>query len=145
MTTSLQYFRVIAKQFVGMDDADVQVWLDIAAINANTACLLGDSINLALALYTAHMLSLDADNSIGQGGRGNIRGEREGDLSRSYSKGSDDGTWLGLTGYGQQYANMLLGCVGAPIMTRFGSGPFPVGTALYADDVDVFDVPRNLY
>jgi hypothetical protein len=146
MTTSLQYFRVVAKQFATVIDADVQTWLDIATLNANTACLVDDRLNLALALYAAHMLALDDANQVGEGGRGDVKSEREGDLARSYGLGVNNGTWLGLTGYGQQYNNMLLGCVGATIMTRFGSGPFPnTQPALYADDINIFDVPRNLY
>jgi hypothetical protein len=146
MTTSLQYFRTVAKQFIAVADADVQPWLDIATMNANTVCLVGDQQNLAYALYAAHMMALDVDNTAGEGGRGNIKSEREGDLSRVYMSTAAPGTWLALTPYGQQYENMLLGCVGATIMTRFGQGPFPsTQPSLYADDVDVFDVPRNLY
>jgi len=144
MTTSLEYFRIIAKQFASVSDAEVEVWLDIAGLNANTACLMGDRANLALALYAAHLLSLDAANQTGEGGHGNIKSEREGDLSRSYGSSVGDDTWLGLSGYGQQFQNMMLGCFGATIMTRFGDTP-PVVIAPYADDVLVYGPQRNLY
>jgi hypothetical protein len=144
MTTSLEYFRIIAKQFSSVSDAEVNVWLDIAGLNANTACLMGDRANLALALYAAHLLSLDAANQIGEGGRGDILSEREGDLSRTYGAAVNDGEWIGQSPYGQQYANMMLGCFGATIMTRFGDSP-PVAIAPYADDVLVYGPQRNLY
>lgn len=144
MTTSLEYFRIIAKQFASVSDAEVNVWLDIAGLNANTACLMGDRANLALALYAAHLIDLDASNQIGEGGRGNVTSEREGDLSRTYAAGSGDDTWMGSTGYGQQYSNMMLGCFGSTIMTRFGDTPPPV-IAPYADDVLTYGPQRNLY
>lgn len=144
MTTPLEYFRVVAKQFSSLSDAEVNVWLDIAGMNANTACLVGDRANLALALYAAHMVDLDAANQIGEGGRGSVKSEREGDLSRSYGDSSCDETWIGSTGYGKQYANMMLGCFGATIMSRFGDTP-PVAIAAYADDVLVYGPRRNLY
>jgi hypothetical protein len=142
----IEYFRIVAKQFAANLDAEVNVWIAIATLNANTACLTGDSVSLATALYTAHLMALDVVNTTGDGGRGNVKAEREGDLSRAYTSAPNQNTWLSLTPYGQQYQNMLLGCVGATIMTRFGAGPFPsTQPALYADDVDIFDVPRNLY
>lgn len=144
MTTSLQYFRIIAKQFASVPDAEVNVWLDIAGLNANTACLMGDRANLALALYAAHLMSLDAANQTGEGGRGDIKSEREGDLSRSYGTAVNNGQWLGQSPYGQQYSDMMLGCYGATIMTRFGDTP-PAVIAPYADDVLVYGPQRNLY
>lgn len=139
----IEYFRVIAKQFASVDDATVNVWLTIAALNAPN-CLIGDSANLAQAYYAAHLLYLDAEAANGAGGRGNIKSEREGDLSRTYGTISGDDTWLGSSPYGQQYVNMTLGCAGAGIMTRFGSGPFPTA-APWADDVMITGQPRNLY
>lgn len=121
MTTSLEYFRIIAKQFAALSDGEVQIWLDMATTLGAAGCLLGDPANLATALYAAHLLQLDAENSTGEGGRGPIKSEKEGDLARTYgtTTGVTDG-WLGLTPYGQQYANMQLGCTGATIMTRYG-------------------------
>lgn len=122
MTSSLEYFRIIAKQFSALSDTEVQVWLDMAATLGAAGCLLGDPANLATALYAAHLLQLDAENSTGEGGRGPIKSEKEGDLARTYgtATGVSDG-WLGLSPYGQQYANMQLGCTGATIMTRYGT------------------------
>lgn len=142
--TPLEFFRVVAKQFASVPDDDVNAWLSITDLTANTACLMGDRRNLALALYAAHLMSLDLANQSGEGGRGDIKSEREGDLSRSYGTAVNDGQWLGQSPYGQQYANMLLACVGATIMTRFGDSP-PGVVAPYADDVYVGGQPRNLY
>jgi hypothetical protein len=142
--TALEYFRVVAKQFASMDDPEVNVWLNIASMNAHN-CLIGDQANLAQALYAAHMLQLDSENQAGQGGRGNITSEKEGDLSRSYESSVSKDGWLDLSGYGQQYANMIVGCFGGGIMTRFDINNMPISAAPYADDVVVFSPPRNLY
>jgi len=120
MTTSLQYFRIVAKQFVSLTDGEVQVWLDMAAIQGAPGCLMGDPANLATALYAAHLLQLDGENASGEGGRGPVKSEKEGDLARSYGTGGYTDGWLGSTGYGQQYSSMQLGCTGATIMTRYG-------------------------
>jgi hypothetical protein len=120
MTTALEYFRIIGKQFAALSDAEVQAWLDMATTLGAAGCLLGDPANLATALYAAHLLQLDAENSSGEGGRGPVKSEKEGDLARSYGTGGYTDGWLGSTGYGQQYANMQLGCTGATIMTRYG-------------------------
>lgn len=121
MTTSLEYFRIIGKQFAAMSDADVEVWLGIATTLGAGGCLMGDPANLATALYTAHLLQLDSENVTGEGGRGPIKSEKEGDLARTYgtATGVADG-WLGLSPYGQQYSQMTLGCTGGVIMTRYG-------------------------
>lgn len=121
MTTALQYFRVIGKQFASLPDAEVQIWLDMAGTLGAGGCLMGDPLNLATALYAAHLLQLDAENATGEGGRGPVKSEKEGDLARTYgtATGVSDG-WLGLSPYGQQYSQMLLGCTGAVIMTRYG-------------------------
>lgn len=123
MTTAIEYFRIIAKQFAAVPDSEIQVWLDIAGLNANTSCLVGDRGALALALYAAHMLYLDVANSSGEGGRGSIKSEKEGDLARTYGATVGDGTWLGLSPYGTQYSDMLLGCNGGAITTRYGDSP----------------------
>lgn len=124
MTTAAEFFRIIAKQFADtVSDADLAVWLNIASLNGGVACLVGDRANLALALYAAHMLYLDATNTTGEGGRGSIKSEKEGDLARTYGSTVGDGTWLGLSPYGTQYSDMLLGCTGAGITTRFGFNP----------------------
>lgn len=142
--TSLEFFRIIASQFSSISDEVVNQWLLIAGLNANTACLDDDRKNLALAYYAAHLLFLDAENSSGSGGRGPIKSEREGDLSRTYGDGYGGNTWYSLSPYGQEYWNMISGCIGGGIMTRFGSTPI-VNAAPYADDVNVWGQPRNLY
>jgi len=120
MTTAIEYFRIIGKQFAALSDAELQIWLDMAGTLGAAGCLMGDPANLATALYVAHLLQLDAENASGEGGRGPIKSEKEGDLSRTYATTSGGDGWLSLSPYGMQYSQMLLGCFGATIMTRYG-------------------------
>jgi hypothetical protein len=121
MTTAIEYFRIVGKQFAVLSDAEVQIWLDIAGTLGAAGCLMGDPANLATALYAAHMLQLDGENTSGEGGRGPIKSEKEGDLMRTYVTTASGETWFTLSPYGQQYSQMQLGCTGAGIMTRYGS------------------------
>lgn len=131
MPTALQYFRIVGKQFAAIPDADVQVWLDMAGTLGAAGCLMGDPANLAAALYAAHLMYLDAENMTGEGGRGPIKSEKEGDLARTYgSVGGSASGWLSLSPYGLQYDQMLVGCVGSGIMTRYGSD-IPQGVELF--------------
>lgn len=117
--TELQYFRLLAPEFAGVDDTTVNQWLSVAGNLANTGCLDTERAAMARALYAAHMLSLTTRS--GQGGAaalGAVTSEKEGDLQRSYGgvKGGD--TYLGQTSYGQQYLDITRACFGAAIMTR---------------------------
>ena len=119
--TALEYFRVVGKQFAALSDADVQVWLSMAEMLGSAGCLMGDPANLATALYAAHLLQLDSQNSTGEGGRGPIKSEKEGDLARTYAAASGSNDWYSLSPYGLQYGQMIIGCNGGAIMTRYGS------------------------
>lgn len=118
--TALEYFRLLAPEFteVAVPDETVTVWLTIAG-NLIAECGDAERAAMALALYAAHLLKLSQTQGSGSStAQGAITSEREGDLQRTYAavKGSD--TWLGQTGYGQQYLEVTRACFGLGIMTR---------------------------
>lgn len=122
----LEYFRLLAPEFSGVDDTTVNKWLAMAGNLINVGCLTAEAAAMAQALYAAHMLSLATrTGNSGSGAVGPITREKEGDLERSYgaSKGSD--TYLGQTPYGQQYKEVTLPCAGSAIMTRGPMGCLP--------------------
>lgn len=119
--TELEYFRLLAPAFASVPDATVQQWLTVARNVAATGCLDAERAAMAIALYAAHLLHLTQTQGSGAAtAQGTIVREREGDLEREYGavKGSD--SWLGQSGYGQQYLDVTKGCFGAAIMTRYG-------------------------
>lgn len=114
--TSLEYFRLLAPEFASVIDATVNQWLSMAGNVASTEGLDAERSAMALAMYAAHMLKLSQSNA--GGGVGAITSEREGDLQRSYSEIKGGDTYLGKTGYGQQYADITRAAFGSAIMTR---------------------------
>lgn len=117
--TPLQYFRLLAPEFVSVNDATVDTWLSMAGSLANTSCLDAERAAMAQALYAAHMLYLTERQAAGgSAAQGAIVSEKEGDLQREYAhvRGSD--SWLGQTGYGQQFMEVTRSCYGSAIMTR---------------------------
>lgn len=120
--TELEYFRLLAPEFSVVDDTTVSQWLAIAANLVNVSCLDAERAAMAIALYAAHMLSLNIRS--GQGGaaaQGAVISEKEGDLQRSYSAVKGGDTYIGQTLYGQQYLDIMQSCSGAAIMTRVGA------------------------
>lgn len=117
MTTALQYFRLLATEFAGVDDATVNVWLGIAAQDVYAPCLSDEELARANALMAAHLLKQAQDASSGIAGT--IKSEREGDLSRTYADTGYDATGLNSTAYGSQYLALTARCFGSSIMTRY--------------------------
>lgn len=117
--TPLEYFRLLAPEFVAVSDSTANQWLSLAGNLVNTSCLDAERAAMALALYAAHQLRLtQTQGSNASTAQGSVTSEREGDLQRTYGalKGSD--SWLGQTPYGQQYLDITKACFGLGIMTR---------------------------
>lgn len=117
--TELEYFRIVAPEFASVIDADVDNWITMAGMLANTACLDTERAALARALYAAHLLRITTTQSVsGNTALGPVTSEREGDLQRTYGalKGSDN--WLGQTSYGLRFIDVTKACFGSAIMTR---------------------------
>lgn len=115
--TALEYFRLLAPEFAAIPDSTVNAWLGIAGNVANVSCLDDERAAMALALYAAHSLSVSQKTN-SNGSQGAVTMEKEGDLQRSYGTVQGGDTWLGGTGYGQQYLDLTSACFGASIMTR---------------------------
>lgn len=119
--TSLEYFRLLAPEFAAVSDTVVNQWLLIATNLVNPGCLPAETLNMAIALYAAHMLSI-ATNSASGGATGYaaVKREKEGDLEREYSVSATSGAvnYWDSTPYGIQFNQLTLGCFGAAIMTR---------------------------
>ena len=114
--TALEYFRLLAPEFAGVDDVTVGSWITMAGNVIDVSCLDTERAAMATALYAAHLLALSQRGSSFVSGA--VTSEKEGDLSRSYGTVTGGDTWLGQTGYGLQYMDMTAGCYGASIMTR---------------------------
>lgn len=125
--TSLEWFRMLAPEYSALPDDQVQSLLAAAEVFVYAPCLMGDKLNAAKALYAAHMRSLQVLSASGNGFRGAVVSEKEGDLSRTYASGqaSGDPLWNSSV-YGPQYQALVAECVGATIMTRFGSSLGPL-------------------
>lgn len=121
--TSLEWFRLLAPAYSTLTDAQVNALLTASAIFVNVSCLDTDRANAATALYAAHLQWAGQASANNGGTVGNIKSEREGDLSRTYGSLSGDNTWVGQSPYGLQYLDIVKVCSGAGIMTRFGDSP----------------------
>lgn len=123
----LAWFRFYAPEYSALPDSEVQTLLTVAAEFVYAPCLSPNLLNAAIALYAAHMRSLQVLSASGNGFRGAVISEKEGDLSRTYASGQGTGDPLWNSSvYGPQYQALVGRCVGATIMTRFGSSPGPL-------------------
>lgn len=114
--TALQYFRLFAKEFASVSDADVNTWLGVAAQDVYAPCLNDEELARATALMAAHLLKQSTDTESGYSGT--IKTEKEGDLSRTYADSVSASSYAGGTAYWDQYMALTSRCFGASIMTR---------------------------
>jgi len=96
MSTSLEYFRLVAPEFASTSDAVVNQWITIAGMFVPTGCLDVEKYAMATALYAAHLMKLASSTASG-GASGPITMEKEGDLARSYGTTKGDDSVLGST------------------------------------------------
>lgn len=122
--TTVQWFRMFASEFSALTDAQVNALLTAAAVFVSTSGLNTDQANAALALYAAHLQWVSVNHTSGSEIKGNVKSEKEGDLSRTYGTMQGDDTWLGQSPYGLQFIDVMKPKTGACIMTRYGiDGP----------------------
>lgn len=117
--TQLEYFRLFAPEFSGVNDIEVQKWLTVASAIVDVSCLSPEQQNVAIALYAAHSLKL-SQASLSTGGAvvGSLLSEKEGDLERRYSNVTTNTTsTTEQTIYGRQFDDLLKVCAGGHIMT----------------------------
>lgn len=119
--STLEWFRLFAPEYAELTDEQVAPLLAAAEVFVYAPCLMGDKLNAAKALYAAHFRSLQVLSASGNGFRGAVISEKEGDLSRTYASGQSSGDPLWNSSvYGPQYLALVGECFGASIMTRFG-------------------------
>jgi hypothetical protein len=97
-------FDLIAPQY--KDNADKNTWISMASQEVS-ACYFGANRNRAVALLTAHMMTLTLRSGGESGDAGAVTSKKEGDLSITYgSVGKVDDADLGQTSYGRQYISL---------------------------------------
>ena len=82
MTTSLEYFRLIAPEFSVELDATVNIYIGMAASFINASAYVNPE--LALAYQAASLMLASKNSAIGVTG-GALISEKEGDLERKFS------------------------------------------------------------
>jgi len=117
MTTSLEYFRIIAPEFSATADASVTPFILLAADFIDASQYTNSE--LALAYMAASLMYQQKQSSSGQSSGLDLTMEKEGDLQRSY--GASNST-SGMTKdiYQQQLDMLARSFAGACIMTRYG-------------------------
>lgn len=134
---ALAWFRFYAPEYAALTDDQVQSLLSVAEVFVYAPCLMGDKLNAAKALYAAHMKALQMLSASGNGFRGAVISEKEGDLSRTYASGQVGGDPLWNSSvYGPQYQALVAECAGATIMTRFGTAGGPLRPYDPAQELD---------
>lgn len=82
MTTSLEYFRLVAPEFSGELDATVNTYIGMAASFVNSGAFINPE--LALAYQAASLMLASKASATGVTG-GALISEKEGDLQRQYA------------------------------------------------------------
>ncbi len=118
MTTSLEYFRIIAPEFSATADASVTPFILLAGDFIDVTQYTNQE--LALAYMAASLMYQQKQSSSGQSSGLDLTMEKEGDLQRSY--GSSSSNKIGMTKdiYQQQLDMLARSFSGACIMTRYG-------------------------
>ena len=117
--TQLQWFRFFASEYSTLTDAEVAVLLSAASVFVDTNGLNTDQSNAALALYAAHLQWISVNRTSLTSPSGNVKSEKEGDLSRTYAEMDGEDTWIGQSPYGMQFNDLMRVKSGSCIMTRF--------------------------
>ena len=123
---ALEYFRLIATEFVDIDDVTVNAMIDMASAFVSPKGF-DNKYEQALAYYTAHLFAMRSIVNIGGSTdtkiiAGNVSSEKEGDLQRSYGSSNITSTGddlLNRTYYGKLFLMLRKSCI-MPVMTRMG-------------------------
>lgn len=128
MTTRLEFFRQQAPEFNNLTDLVVESWFSSALVflTDNLSRIKPEALDLAVALYAAHLCWLNKYPGQGGASRGPILNEKSDKLQKQFSLIQNSDTWLGQSFYGQSFTN-LTGIFDrtkgrSAIMTRFGTG-----------------------
>jgi len=115
-------FKIRFPEFVTVDDARIQFWLDDAALEVGEAAW-GPLYEKGSMLLAAHLLELDiqrVDSGSGSSSLARVTSKKVGDVSVTFARSSTDSTedWYNQTDYGSEYLRLKL---------RVGMGAVAVG------------------
>lgn len=120
----LESFRQLAREFNNLSDEVVNEWFSTALVfmESDLPRISDAKLEVAVALYAAHLCWLDKYPGQGGASRGPILNEKDDKLQKQYALIQNSDTWLGQSHYGQSFMK-LTGIGGKPvaaILTRFG-------------------------
>lgn len=123
----LEFFRQQAPEFNNLPDSVVEAWFSSALVflDSDLAKIPASKMELAIALYAAHLCWLNKYPGQGGASRGPILNEKNDKLQKQFALIQNSDTWLGQSFYGQSFTN-LTGIFDktrnkASILTRFGT------------------------
>jgi hypothetical protein len=123
----LEFFRQQAPEFNNLPDSVVEAWFSTALVFLDGITISATKLELAIALYAAHLCWLQKYPGQGGASRGPILNEKYDKQQKQYQLIQNSDTWLGQSHYGLSFSKLTgIGTKGsAAIMTRFGvnSGP----------------------
>lgn len=118
----LEFFRQQATEFNNLNDAAVNAWFETALIFLNGINIPAAKLELAIALYAAHLCWLQKYPGQGGASRGPILNEKNAKQEKQYQLIQNSDTWLGQSSYGLSFSKLIgIGTkANSAIMTRFG-------------------------
>ena len=123
----LEFFRQQASEFNNLPDDVVNAWFATALVFLDGITISAAKLELAIALYAAHLCWLQKYPGQGGASRGPILNEKFDKQQKEFALIQNSDTWLGQSHYGLGFCKLTgIGVKsGAAIMTRFGvnSGP----------------------
>ena len=114
--SALQYLTMRAPSLAS--NANVQLYLD-AAREDLSPCYFGASIEKAVGLLAAHIMTLSLDPLRAGGTSGAVTSKSEGQLSISFGAGAAGGSDWGQTSYGMELMRLM--AMGGPSMFVTGA------------------------
>lgn len=125
----LEFFRQQATEFANLSDTAVEAWFATAEVflTDDIAKIPEAKLELAIALYAAHLAWLQKYPGQGGASRGPVLEEKDDKKSRKHQLIINSDTWLGQSGYGLAFSNLtgIGGKAKAAILTRYGVASYP--------------------
>ena len=121
MATQLETLRLLAPEFAGISDVEVQKFLDIAPLFIDPMKFSIETRGLALVYQACSLMYQQSQSSSGQSSGMDLTMEKEGDLQRSYGRaGVTNAKGAVKDIYMQQLDMLTLQFAGSTMMTRYG-------------------------
>ena len=121
MATQLETLRLLAPEFAGIPDAEVQKFLDIAPLFIDPLKYSIETRGLALVYQACSLMYQQKQSTSGDSSGLDVTMEKEGDLQRSYGRpGVSNSKGDAKDIYMQQLDMLTLQFAGSCMMTRYG-------------------------